>query len=176
MRSLQAATAAALLLAGLVLGVQTQQFAPLALDFILNSDTENGNFIVPPVVLTPNELLIQEGKRIGVLSLNGQRHPTLQRAAEEHANFQAKHGLQGHQMLQYRMSELSQKLPGLKFIEVANESWDGQFVGDAIKEAYRSWKLSPGHWEAVNGECDIYGYAMCLGKNNVWYFCAIFAK
>jgi hypothetical protein len=41
---------------------------------------------------------------------------------------------------------------------------------------YRSWKLSAGHWSAVNGSCRYYGYAMCLGSNGVWYACGIFAQ
>lgn len=62
-----------------------------------------------------------------------------------------------------------------EFREVANESWPGQDVNAAAKEMYRSWRLSPGHWAAVNGRCSYYGYAMVLGRNGIWYACGIFA-
>ena len=49
-------------------------------------------------------------------------------------------------------------------------------VNAATYEMYRSWKLSAGHWSAVNGHCRYYGYAMRLGSNGVWYACGIFAE
>ena len=53
---------------------------------------------------------------------------------------------------------------------------DCQLVQAELWCRYRSWKLSPGHWSAVNGRCRYYGYAMCLGDNGVWYACGIFAE
>jgi hypothetical protein len=47
-------------------------------------------------------------------------------------------------------------------------------MNDAAREMYRSWRLSSGHWSAVNGRCDYYGYAMRRGANGTWYACGIF--
>lgn len=170
--------AAASLLIGLALEPMVQQFAlkQLGLKQDTTSEEKLPSIVLPDVEKTPNELLVQEGKRLGVLSLNGQQHPTLQRAAEEHADFQARHGVQGHQMWQSRMSQLQRQLPGLRFVECANESWPSQNARDAAIEMYHSWVQSPGHWAAVNGECKYWGMAMVLSYNGTWYACEIVAK
>ena len=128
-------------------------------------------------ISTPNAILIQTGRDIGVRSIRtGRQHPILQRAAEEHAAYQARVGIQGHQGWQRRVEVLIRAMPNChEFREVANESWPGQDVNAAAREMYRSWRLSPGHWSAVNGHCSYYGYAMVLGRNGTWYACGIFA-
>ena len=75
------------------------------------------------------------------------------------------------------MAELRRQMPDCHtFKEVANESWPGQDMDAAAYEMYRSWRLSAGHWSAVNGRCRYYGYAMRRGSNGIWYACAIFAE
>lgn len=157
----------------------------LALAFLdKNLDKKREEIVAPKIEkeevqvrkLTPNELLINEGKRIGVLSLKGEPNAILQRFCNDHAAFQAVTFVQGHQQWNERYGALSRLLPGLRFTEVANESWPGQSAEDAAVEMFRSWRHSSGHWAAVNGECKVYGYAMVLGKNGVWYACGIFGK
>lgn len=132
-----------------------------------------------PIPLAPSDAkLIAEGQRWHVKSIaTGQHHATLQRAAEDHAAYQARVQVQGHQNWETRMVELQRRMPGCReFQEVANESWPGQDMKAAAYEMYRSWKLSEGHWSAVNGRCRYYGYAMRRGNNGTWYACGIFAR
>lgn len=131
----------------------------------------------PAPASTPNQILLATGRQWGVLSIRtGKPHPTLQRAAEAHAAYQARVQVQGHQNWDTRVVDLQRKMPDCsEFKEVANESWPSQDVKAAANEMYRSWKLSPGHWSAVNGRCNYYGYAMCRGSNGTWYAAAIFA-
>jgi hypothetical protein len=126
--------------------------------------------------MTPNEELIAAGKTLRVRSLYGKPHPVLQREAEAHAAYQARIHQQGHQGWDQRYARLRKQLQSQEFSEVANESWPGQDQKAAAGEMYRSWRLSPGHWSAVNGTCRYYGYAMCRGTNGVWYACGIFAE
>lgn len=109
--------------------------------------------------------------------LTGQPDDTLQLAAEKHAEYQASVCEQGHQRWGLRRSVLRRALPEFTWIEeVANESWPGQDELAAAEEMFKSWRKSAGHWSYVNGECDIYGYAMALGRNRVWYACGIFGR
>jgi hypothetical protein len=125
--------------------------------------------------LAPSEQLIEVGRNLAVRSiLTGQLYPVLQAEAEAHAAYQAKIQRQGHFWWEHRYARFRPRLPECHtFSEVVNESWPGQDQESAAKEMYRSWKLSPGHWSAVNGPCRYYGYAMCLGDNGVWYAAAI---
>lgn len=127
------------------------------------------------VGISPNNELIQTGKRLQVRSLmTGRQHYILQRAAEEHAAHQAFIGIQGHQYWGTRVMLLQAQMPNCgNFREVANESWPGQNQTAAAKEMYKSWRQSHGHWSVVNGRCSYWGYAMVLGGNGTWYACGI---
>ncbi len=130
------------------------------------------------LAITPNEQLVEVGRALQVQSImTGQPHPVLQREAEAHAAYQARIHQQGHQWWDQRYARLRSQIPEChEFSEVANESWLGQDQTAAAHEMYRSWKLSSGHWSAVNGRCRYYGYAMVRGSNGVWYACGIFAE
>lgn len=119
--------------------------------------------------------LIEAGRRWGVLSLRtGQQHQALQAAAEQHAEYQARVGVQGHQGFDQRFRQLS--WVGRNIREVANESWPGQDEAAAANEMYNSWRQSSGHWSAVNGRCRFWGYAMRFRpQNRTWYACGLFA-
>ena len=132
--------------------------------------------VVP--LASSDDRLIAEGRNWGVQSIaTGQLHQVLQRAAEEHAAYQASVHTQGHQAWDARVAELRRQMPDCHtFKEVANESWPGQNMAAAAYEMYRSWRLSAGHWSAVNGRCRYYGYSMRRGSNGVWYACGIFAE
>jgi hypothetical protein len=118
-----------------------------------------------------NGLLIAAGQRLGVLSLaTGKQHPILQAKAQEHAQYQADHQEQGHQLWDQRYHELYQLVPECQeFKEVCAESWPENTEAEAAEEMYNSWRHSPGHWSAVNGRCDFWGYAMVRGSNGIWY-------
>lgn len=125
------------------------------------------------------ELLVNAGRRRGVLSLTtGKQNMILQKAAQAQARYQAKHQTQGHQNWSTsRFEQLRKQLPECKPpCEVCAESWPWNNMHEAADEMYRSWKQSPGHWAAVNGRCDYWGYAMVLGSNGIWYATGIFAS
>lgn len=127
--------------------------------------------------MTPNEQLIDAGRDLQVSSImTGQQHPTLQKMAESVASMQASIKWQYHWEWNQRFDQLQNTFPGMICKEVVNESWPGQDQEAAAREMYRSWERSSGHWSGVNGPCKYYGYAMCRGKNGVWYACGIFAK
>lgn len=138
------------------------------------------NFVDPPTPdpTDPNHLLIAAGRAIGVRSLLGTQHEILQAMASDHARYQASVGKQGHQGWSRRYKQLADLMPECsEFKEVCAESWDWNTMEEAAPEMYKSWRQSPGHWSAVNGACDFYGYAMALNeKQNVWYACGIFAN
>jgi hypothetical protein len=126
----------------------------------------------------PTQTLIRVGQELGVKSIaTGRQHPVLQKAAEDQAAYQAAIRAQGHWNWQSRVGQLYREMPDCcEFSEVCNESWPGQDAEAAAHEMYRSWRLSPGHWSAVNGSCDYWGYAMARGSNGIWYATGIFAK
>jgi len=129
--------------------------------------------------LLPQNRLIEEGQRIEAASLmTGQEHLVLMAMASRHSQYQAGVGKQGHQHWASRVGELYRDMPDChEFSEVANESWPDQDEAAAAIEAYNSWQQSPGHWGAVNGRCDFYGYAMCYRpQNRIWYACGVFAQ
>jgi hypothetical protein len=130
------------------------------------------------LAMTPNEQLLETGHDLQVRSImTGQSHPVLQAEAEAHAAYQAKIHRQGHFWWDWRYARIRPQIPECHtFSEVVNESWPGQGQEAAAREMYRSWRLSAGHWSAVNGPCRYYGYAMCLGDNGIWYACGVFAE
>jgi len=123
-------------------------------------------------------MIIQEGKNLRANSfVTGRQHPVLQKAAEEHAAFQARVMVQGHQLWSMRVLKLRGMMPECsEFSEVCADSWPYQDAEDAVREIYRLWKQSPRHWDRVNGACTYWGYAMAQGENGVWYACGIMAK
>lgn len=143
----------------------------LASDYDFLADTS-------PPLADPHRLLIDAGLAIGIKSLTtGQNGPILQQAAEFHAAYQADLGIQGHQNWQRRSDQLRDLMPECsEFKEVANESWPNQDVEAAASEMYRSWKLSEGHWRAVDGHCSFWGYAMSYDERSKrWFACGILA-
>jgi hypothetical protein len=126
---------------------------------------------LPPTEPTDADMVIAAGRRINVLSLaTGKQHPILQAAAEAHARYQAERCEQGHQHWDDRVKELYRLMPEChEFAEVCAESWPENNREEAAGEMYNSWRQSPGHWSAVNGRCDFWGYAMAIGSNGVWY-------
>lgn len=124
----------------------------------------------------PDSLLVAAGKQLNVASLMSANDLTLQSMAIEHAQYQARLGQQGHQLWDERVKRLYAALPNFgEFAEVCAESWPDQLVEDAAEEMYKSWRQSPGHWEAVTKPNDGWGYAMAFcDRRRVWYACGVF--
>lgn len=108
----------------------------------------------------------------------GQQDPVLQAAAEAHAAYQARVGVQGHQQWDRRRGQLMRMCPQYRGIEeCANESWPGQSEQAAANEMFNSWRKSSGHWSYVNGACDGWGYGMAYSpRARKWFAASLFGK
>jgi hypothetical protein len=108
-------------------------------------------------------------------STAGTLEPHLVQEAASHSECQARIRLQGHHNFAARFQRISAVLPpGLAVREVCAESWPGQGLVEAAVECVRCWRCSPGHWGAVRGPQQVYGYDMKLGDNGIWYATGIF--
>ena len=124
---------------------------------------------------TPSELLIEAGRRCGVLSIiQAEQHPLLMALAFKHSTYMADVRKQGHQGFDRRYAEIAKQIPGAKAGEIAAQSWPDQNDIDASDDAYKSWKSSRGHWKLCNAPHTYYGYAMVKG-GNLWYATGLFA-
>jgi hypothetical protein len=94
--------------------------------------------------------------------------------AESHSQYQANIRLQGHHGWNARFPRISAMLGGSPR-EVCAESWPGQRLVESAIECVRCWRLSSGHWNAVQAQTRAFGYDMKLGANGVWYATGIFA-
>jgi hypothetical protein len=109
-------------------------------------------------------------------STSGELLPLLSREAEKHSRYQASIMNQGHHHWEQRFYQLNDELSGgLIAQEVCAESWPGQSLWDAARDCVRSWRHSPGHWQAVHSAHPVYGYDMKRGRNGIWYATGIFA-
>lgn len=127
--------------------------------------------------MTPTELLIEAGRRIGVKSITeSQLHEFMMALAERHANEQAKACYQSHNGFNGRASEVMAKFGGGTVSEIVAESWPNQNENEAAEDAWKDWKQSPGHWREANSPHSYYGYSIAKGKNNIWYSCGIFVN
>jgi hypothetical protein len=95
--------------------------------------------------------------------------------AESHSQYQAAIRLQGHHGWDARFSRIAAML-GCSPREVCAESWPGQNLVESAIECVRCWRLSSGHWSAVQARNRAFGYDMKLGANGVWYATGIFAN
>lgn len=108
-------------------------------------------------------------------STEGEFNPVLAEAAEEHSEYQAKVGVQGHQGFSGRFQRIRSKVGASRGSEVVAESWRKEDMIDSCLDCVRSWRYSPGHWSAVRSEHDKYGYDIRRGRNGIWYGTGIFA-
>lgn len=97
-------------------------------------------------------------------------------AAQSHAEYQANHQKQGHQLWAQRLRELNRILPGYYFQEICAESWPE----DTYKQPheigwgmFEAWEYSNGHWKIASTKHDVFGAGMALGRNGIWYACII---
>lgn len=115
-------------------------------------------------------LLMQVGSDLKIKCFEGTQDDRLVKSAATHAVFMAKWQKQGHQNWDARKAKIQRTLgPGYGVEEVCAESWPGQGRKEAAKEMFNSWRQSPSHWAAINRPCKLYGFAMALGNNGIWY-------
>src|SRR5204863_6283522 len=96
--------------------------------------------------------------------------------SEKHSLHQAGINLQGHHHWDQRFQSINSQLgAGMLSREVCAESWPSQHLVEAAEECVHSWRQSSGHWEAVSGKHDCFGYDMRLGTSGVWYATGIFS-
>lgn len=108
-------------------------------------------------------------------STKGEFHPVLAEAAEEHSEYQARVEVQGHQGFSGRYQRIRAKLGSGRGSEVVAQSWKNQDMIDSCLDCVRSWRHSPGHWNAVRHEHADYAYDIRRGRNGIWYGTGIFA-
>jgi hypothetical protein len=110
-------------------------------------------------------------------SVRGQLNTMLLTEAESHSAYQAAINRQGHHFWESRFPRISALLPGGQLPrEVCAESWPGEGLLQAAIECVRCWRTSSGHWSAVSGQQQSYGYDMKRGSNGIWYATGIFGR
>ncbi len=110
-------------------------------------------------------------------SARGQWHPVLTSEAGSHAAHQAAIGVQGHQQWESRFHRINHRVgEGAVSSEVCAESWPGETLVEACHECVRSWRQSPGHWQAVRSRQALFGYDIRRGRNGIWYATGLFAN
>jgi hypothetical protein len=95
--------------------------------------------------------------------------------AESASQYQARIRLQGHHNWSARFPRIAAMVGGSPR-EVCAESWPGQRLLESAIECVRCWRLSSGHWSAVQAPHRAFGYDMKLGDNGVWYATGIFTE
>ena len=127
----------------------------------------------------------------GAHCCDGESHPWLMQAAQEHADRQAhdrqcgsiKHSPEAaklaeskkleHQMFSGTFVEEAEKQTGCTLIsEIAAESWPEQIDADGLTlgmDAFNSWRASPGHWRTACVAHKYYGAGLACGANGLWY-------
>jgi hypothetical protein len=95
--------------------------------------------------------------------------------AESHSQYQAYIRVQGHHGWGARFPRIAAML-GCSPREVCAESWPRQSMVESAIECVRCWRLSSGHWSAVQAPNRAFGYDMKRGDNGVWYATGIVAE
>lgn len=138
------------------------------------------NYNIIPGSLTPTqEGLIKAGKVYpGAHVCESALHPKLMEMATRHANYQADHNTQGHQLFDQRVNELFKTMGRYTYAEIAAESWKRQENDSMLvlgNEMFRCWEQSPGHWSVASKKSLYYGADMAKGSSGVWYACILVA-
>ncbi len=109
-------------------------------------------------------------------STAGECHDGLVEAAEQHSEYQARIGVQGHHRWETRFHQVRSVASAQEASEVVAESWPNQNLIDSCIDCVASWRHSPGHWSAVRGRHRLFGYDIRRGRNGIWYGTGIFAN
>lgn len=107
-------------------------------------------------------------------STTGQFDTYLAQEAEQHSQYQASIGRQGHHFWSTRFQRIGVQLGGMSPSEVCAESWPGQRLLESAIECVRCWRTSSGHWRGVSSPHPVYAYDIKRGNNGVWYATGIF--
>ncbi|MHB8865214.1 MAG: hypothetical protein ACYC6N_22785 [Pirellulaceae bacterium] len=150
---------------------------PLSLPGALTASHLKALLTLPNGSLTQRTLIL--AVRIhpeGPASTDGTLLTTLAKESESHARHQARINRQGHHNWESRFHRISNRMPGGQLAqEVCAESWPGMGLVAAALDCVHSWRQSSGHWSAVRGRHDYYGYDMKRGSNGTWYATGIFS-
>jgi hypothetical protein len=109
-------------------------------------------------------------------STTGAMDGRLAGAAQQHCEYQARIGVQGHHRWEGRFHRLRALLGRGAPVEIVAESWPGQNMIDSCVDCVASWRHSSGHWNAVRTAHSVYGYDIRRGNNGIWYGTGIFAS
>ena len=89
--------------------------------------------------------------------------------ARMQAEYQARHGVQGHQNWGMRFQRIVGRIRGGAPREICAESWPGQNLVEAAVECVHSWRTSSGHWSAIRFRNRYFAFDMKRGNNGIWY-------
>lgn len=109
------------------------------------------------------------------LSAQGSPEPVLLKEAGDHAAYQSKIGVLGHQNFGARTARIASML-GVGAAEICAQSWAGEGLFEGAISCVRSWRTSPPHWRNVRAGNRYYGYDMVRGRNNIWYATGLVVK
>ncbi|MGL4594708.1 MAG: hypothetical protein ACRCUY_08275 [Thermoguttaceae bacterium] len=109
-------------------------------------------------------------------SADGDAHPVLLGATQEHSAYQAKTGVLGHQNFGARGQRVASQVGISSPSEVCAQSWSGEHLLEAAIGCVRAWRGSSAHWTAVRAPHKCYGYDMVRGRNGTWYATGIFLR
>jgi hypothetical protein len=137
--------------------------------------------IIPDIgILTPSQIgLIEAGKAFaGAHVCESEQQPLLMAMAARHAQYQALHNQQGHQLFQVRVEELYSTLGRYVYSEIAAESWPWETEASMLELGtgmFKSWVQSPGHWRVASKKHKYFGGDMSKGSKGLWYACILVA-
>lgn len=134
---------------------------------------------VEPVVLTPGQALLDEGRVYpGAHVGESEQHPLLVELAKGHAHYMARYNQQGHQHYQARYDQVARDL-GMQANEICAESWPWEAnasLQDLAKSMFKAWAYWPrGHWDVAKVKHRYAGAWMAKGSSGVWYACILVA-
>jgi len=100
------------------------------------------------------------------------QHPVLNQLAQQHAEYQARVQVQGHQGFDSRF-RAAQVGTGLgQVAEICAETWSWQRNAtwpEQWAEYEKCWRQSPGHWSVARRRHRLVGVGSARGRNGVWY-------
>lgn len=100
-------------------------------------------------ILTPTEVLIEEGDKFGANIVKSPLSPLLSNLADEHAQ-EVCRGIAPHNGFHNRVLR-AVKGKGSEISEIVARSWSGRTLHEGAAEAWRDWKTSRNHWRTANG-------------------------
>ena len=100
------------------------------------------------------------------------QHPALSRLAQQHAEYQARVCVQGHQGFSQQFHAAQQAVGLSQVSEICAECWPWQHNAtwtEQWAEYTKCWRQSPGHWSVARQRHRLIGVGSARGANGVWY-------